>query len=155
MNNEIKFDTIAPVENMKEAIKEVFDVELDISGGWGYDNTTAVVVNSMDMPLEQFVHMFATIRANVEMNLVQDENEQYGGINANFEESKKFEIENKTFDVLTFKITAMKDKEYAKLIQEYKDGYGKEDFDITAHFKRREEVTITRSVDYWFLGLEE
>lgn len=153
--SEIKFHKVEIVENIREAINDVFEVDLDINGGWGYDNKTATVVNDLDVPLEQFVHMFATIRSTIEMNLLLEEDERFGGINANFEESKKFEVDNKTYDILTFKITAINEKEYAKFIKEYKDGYGKKEFDLEEHFKRREEKTLTRYVDFWFLGLKE
>lgn len=151
----VQFKSVEPVDSIREVIKDVFEVDLDIQGGWGYDNNTATFVNSLEIPLEQFVHMFATIRATIEMNLTLEQEDRFGGINANFEESKKFEIQNKTFDVLTFKVTAMKESVYADFIQEYKDGYGKKEFDLADHFKRREENTITRYVDYWFDGLKE
>ena len=43
----------------------------------------------------------------------------------------------------------MLESDYAKFIDEYKDGYGKEGFDIQDHFKRREEATLKREVVYW------
>jgi hypothetical protein len=155
MINKVEFEQIIPIENMKDELKEVFEVDMDISGGWGYDHNTAIVVHSLKSSLEQFVHTFASIRANIEMNLTLDEDSRYGGINVNFEESKKFEIENRVFDVLTFKITAMKEKDYAEFIAEYKENYGKKEFDMQEHFNRRKEATITRVVDFWFLGLDE
>ena len=155
MNN-IEFEQVEPIEDMRGAIKNAFDVDLDISGGWGYNNNSALDASNINMPLEQFVHMFATIRASIEMNLMmEDDNQRYAGINVNFKESKQFEISNKLYDVLTFKITAIKEKEYAEFIQEYKDNYGQKDFDLSDHFKKREESTISRVVDYWFYNLKE
>jgi hypothetical protein len=151
-----KYEFVEPVEDIRQVIKDVFDVDLHISGGWGYDNKTAVVAKDLNMPLDQFVHMFATIRATIEMNLmIKDENERMGGINVAHEDSKRFEIENKEYDVLTFKVTAMNEKKYAEFIQEYKDNYGKKDFDLNDHFKRREAATSLRVLDYWFYGLKE
>ena len=155
MNNMI-FEQVEAIDDMQEVIKNTFDVELNITGGWGYDNNTAVIANNIDMPTEQFVHMFATIRANIEMNLmVENSDERFSGINVNFEENKEFEIDKKVYQIFTFKITAMNEKIYAELIQEYKDNYGKKEFDLSAHFKRREQITISRVVDYWFYGLKE
>jgi len=151
----MEFEKVEPVENIRQVLQDVFEVDLNIEGGWGYDNNTATIVNNLDVPLDQFVHMYSTIRATIEMNLMLDEENRFGGINTNFEESKKFEIENKTYDVLTFKITAINEKMYAKFIKEYKDGYGKKEFDLSDHFKRREENTVSRYVDYWFVGLKE
>ena len=151
----MEFKPIEKVDSTKEVIEDVFGVKLDISGGWGYDNSSAVEVNSLDMPIDQFLNLFATVRANIEMNLTLEEDERYGGVNVTFQESKKFEINSKTYDIVTFKITAMNEKIYADFIKEYKEGYGKKEFDLADHFKRRKEKTITRVTDYWFYGLEE
>ena len=157
MTNEIsaKFDKLPAVDDIAGVIQDAFDVKLDISGGWGYDNNSALIVKAMDIPTDQFVHMFASMRATIEMNMILEEEARYAGVNANFVESKKFEINNMTYDILTFKITAMKEDVYAELIQEYKDNYGKKEFDMNDHFKRRNEATISREVDYWFVGLKE
>lgn len=153
MSNNIYFENLPGVDDLSGVIEDVFGVKLDISGGWGYDNNTAVIVNSLAVEIDQFLHMFASMRANVEMNLILEEEQRYGGINVSFEDSKKFEIDNKVYDVVTFKVTAMKEKTYADFIKEYKDNYGKKEFDLSGHFKRREENTISRTVDYWFYGL--
>jgi len=152
----MEFKQIEPVENISEVILDVFDVKLDISGGWGYSHKDAVIVNSLEMPIDQFLNMFATIRANIEMNLTLEEDERYGGINIHFVDGEQFTIEGKTFDHIRFEVTAMREKEYAKLIQEYKDNYGKNsDFDMDAHFQKRKELTIKLESDFWFKGLEE
>jgi hypothetical protein len=152
----ITFNQIEAVENLSEVLKETFDVDLNISGGWGYDNNSAVIVEHLDISIDQFLHMFATIRATIEMNLMQDEENRYGGINVTFLEGEQFEIENKIYDHITFEITAMNEKKYAEFIQEYKDNYGKnEAFDMDNHFKRRTQNNITLKSDYWFCGLEK
>lgn len=152
----MEFKQIEAVEHMSELLFEVFGVKLDVSGGWGYDHKNPVIVNSLDMPIDQFLNMFATMRANIEMNLTLEEDERYGGINVSFLDGEQFTIENKTFDHITFEISAMKEKEYAKLIQEYKDNYGKnDDFDMDGHFQKRKEATIKIVSDFWFDGLEE
>lgn len=155
--SDITFGTIDPVDNIQKVIQEVFGVNLDIQGDWGYEPNRAVIVRSLNMPIDQFLHMFATIRANIEMNMtIEDENERYGGIKVNFIDGKQIEIENKTYDMITFEITAMKEKTYADFIQEYKDNYGKnKDFDLNDHFERRIENTISVQADFWFSGLEK
>jgi hypothetical protein len=152
----MEFKQIEPVDEISKVIQDVFGVKLDISGGWGYSHKSPVIVNSLEMPIDQFLNMFATIRANIEMNLTLEEDERYGGINISFLEGEQFTVENQTFDHIRFEITAMPEQEYAKLIQEYKDNYGKNrDFDMDAHFKKRKELTIKIESDFWFQGLEE
>ncbi|MEA2017579.1 MAG: hypothetical protein U9N59_03945 [Campylobacterota bacterium] len=154
--NNIIFNQIEPVQNLSEVLKETFDVDLDISGGWGYSNKDAVTINSLDMPIDQFLHMFSSIRANIEMNIMQDEDTRYGGINLTFLQGEQFEIDNKTYDHITFEITAMLEKDYSKFIQEYKDNYGKnKNFDMGDHFQRRKEKSITIKSDFWFYGLDK
>jgi hypothetical protein len=152
----MEFKQIERVEDMSGLILEVFDVKLDISGGWGYDNKNPIVVNSLDMPIDQFLNLFANLRANIEMNLTLEEDERYGGINVHFLDGEQFSIENRTYDHITFEVTGMREKEYATIIQEYKDNYGKnENFDMDKHFKKRKELTIKLVSDFWFEGLEE
>lgn len=155
--NDITFGTIDRVENMQEVIQEVFGINLDIEGDWGYNPNRSVIVRSLDMPIDQFLHMFVTIRANIEMNMtIEDEKERYGGIKVNFIDGKQIELENKTYDMITFEINAMKESVYADFIQEYKDNYGKnKNFDLDDHFKRRAKNTISIQADFWFEGLEK
>lgn len=151
-----EFKQIEPVDDVSKVILDVFGVTLDISGGWGYDPKNPLIVNSLEMPIDQFLNMFATMRANIEMNLTLEEDDRYGGINVHFLEGEQFSIEQQAFDHVRFEVSAMREKEYATLIQEYKDNYGKnKNFDMDAHFQKRKEVTLTRVADFWFQGLEE
>lgn len=152
----MEFKQIESVDDISGLILEVFDVKLDISGGWGYDYKSPVVVNSLGTPIDQFLNLFASLRANIEMNMTLEEDDRYGGINVHFLDGEQFSIENRTYDHIRFEVTAMKEKEYAKVIQEYKDNYRKnEDFDMDKHFKKREELTIKLIGDFWFEGLEK
>jgi hypothetical protein len=152
----MEFKHIEPVEDMPKIIFDVFGVKLDICGGWGYSHKDPLIVNSPTMPIDQFLNMFATIRATIEMNLTLEKEDRYGGINVHFLEGEQFTIENQTFDHIRFETTAMKEKEYATLIQEYKDNYGKnENFDMDAHFQKRKVLTIKVESDFWIKGLEE
>ena len=152
----MKFKQITPVDDMSRLILEVFDVKLDISGGWGYDYKNPIIVNSLDTSIDQFLNLFASLRANIEMNMTLEEDERYGGINVHFLDGEQFSIENRTYDHVRFEVTAMREKDYAKVIKEYKDNYGKnENFDMNKHFKKREELTIKLIADFWFEGLEE
>ncbi len=155
-NNFVKFENLPAVDDIAGVIKDIFNVDLDVLGGWGYDNNSAVIVKSLYMPIDQFLYMFASIRANIQMNMTLEKEESYGGINCTFIDGKQVEIEDKVYDMITFEITAMKESTYTNFIQEYKDNYGKnKDFDLSDHFKRRNENTITIQSDFWFDGLEK
>ena len=145
------FKELEKVENIKEVVKNLFDVELDISGGWGYDDESAVTINTLDVPLGQFMNLFATLRANLEMNFDKSPDERYGGINLSLQEEKNVEKNAKRYSVATFEISAMNEKRYAEFIKEYKENYGKKTFDLNDHFSRRKEATMTRVSEYWFV----
>jgi len=72
--------------------------------------------------------------------------DRFGGINLK-EISRNREDE---YEVVEYAIEAIKEDIYAKLIDEYKDGYGKDDFDMDAHFKKREEATFRRVEKFYF-----
>lgn len=149
-DNSVDFEKLPAVDDISGVIEDIFSVKLDIKGGWGYDNNSALEVQSLNIPAEQFFHTFASMRANIEMNLTLEEKERYGGINLTFLEHKEFIIENISYDIVTFKINAMKEEKYKQFIQEYKDNYGKKEFDLSKHFKQREKNTIELKSDYWF-----
>lgn len=148
---EAVFKEVEKVKNIKKVVKNLFDVELDISGGWGYDVESAVIINSLDVPIGQFMNLFATLRSNVEMNFDKSSDERYGGINLSLKEEKRIEKNGNRYNIATFEISAMNEKRYAEFIKEYKENYGKKAFDLNSHFGRRKEATLTRMVEFWFL----
>lgn len=151
MTNSVDFDKLTPVDDISGVLEDVFGLKLDVYGGWGYDNNSVLKVRNINIPKKQFFHTFASMRANIEMNLILDEDQRYGGINVSEIQNSELKVDNKTYEVVTFKITAMKEKKYNDFIQEYKDNYGKDDFDIAKHFKDREENTIEINQDFWFV----
>ena len=137
-------------DDLKQIIKAAFDTDLDIKGSWGYTQETATTILSSPAPLAQFEHMFASMRAYVEMNMTREKEDRYGSINLNEIAREQVILDAQIYDKVTYKITAMKEDIYATFIAEYKEGYGKEEFDISKHFKQREEATLTREVTHWY-----
>ncbi len=131
---------------IKQIIKESFGVELDISGDWGHTKGTALIVHNLKGKEEDFFPIFASMRANYELNLLKDEDEKYAGINPAVKNIDKVD----GYQKITFTIQAIKKSIYNELINEYKQGYGKKDFDIGAHFKKRKEATEVFEQVCWF-----
>ena len=145
-----QFENLKSNNDLKEIINAAFDTDLNISGSWGYTQELSTIIHSVDTPLVQFEHIFASMRAYVEMSMTQEKKVRYGSINLN-EISREQMINNSlTYDIVTYRLTAMKEDVYADFINEYKEGYGKDDFNLTEHFKRREDATLTREVKHWF-----
>ena len=145
------FQPIISSDPIKDIIKSAFDMEVDISGGWGYDSKNATIIHATNnLPIEQFEHILATMRAYIEMNMTLSEKERYGSINPKeIDRVQMSEFDENLFKV-TYEVSAMKEDIYADFINAYKKGYGTKEFDMDAHFKRRKEATLHRTVEHWF-----
>ena len=148
----ITFKKLQDEDNIKKLIKSIFDTDLDLSGSWGYTQENATIINTLPkgMPLAQLQHMVTSIRAHLEMNITQKEDNRYGGINANEKTREENITDGKTFSKVSYEITAMKEDLYTVFIKEYKENYGKEEFDLNEHFKRRSNATLTQEVIHYF-----
>jgi len=146
------FTPLPTSNDIHEIIQATFDTDLAVAGSWGYtkENPTIIEATPEGMPLAQLQHMLTTIRAQLEMNLTQEQKNRYGGINANERTREESRSENTLYEKVTYEVTAMKEDLYTAIIKEYKEGYGKEDFDLNTHFKKRKEATLTRVVDHYF-----
>jgi len=146
------FKTLQENTNIRDLIKTTFDADLALAGGWGYTKETATVIEALPegMSLSQLEHMVTTIRAHLEMNITQEKEERYGAINANEREREESSSGEGIFNTITYEVTGIKEERFNAFIKEYKEGYGKEDFDLNAHFKRRLEATLTREVVHYF-----
>ncbi|BAF71019.1 hypothetical protein [Sulfurovum sp. NBC37-1] len=146
------FKKVQKTADIRELIRSTFDVDLPLTGSWGYTEEEATIVEALPegMPLLQLEHVFASIRAHLEMNITQEPENRYGGINLHEKEREQSKKEKSIFDKVTYEITAIKEDLYNAFIKEYKEGYGKEGFDLNDHFKRRKEATLTREVTHYF-----
>jgi hypothetical protein len=148
----VTFNTLQENTNIQDLIKTTFDADLPISGDWGYSKEKASIIEALPqgMPLPQLEHMIITIRAHLEMNITQEEENRYGAINANEIAREESQNDGCIYDKVTYEVTAIKEDLFKQFIQEYKEGYEKEGFDLNEHFKRRKEATLTREVVHYF-----
>ena len=148
----VEFKNIKDEQNIKETIESLFSVELSISGGWGYSLENASIIEAFrdGMPLNQLENMLISMRVNLEMNITQEKDNRYSGINANEISRQRVTSEELIYDKVNYEISAIKEDLYTKFMKEYKVGYGKESFNITEHFKKRKEATLIREVIYYF-----
>ena len=146
------FEHLQKNSDIQALIKTTFDADLPIAGDWGYTKEEATTIKALPegMTLSQLEHMLTSIRAHLEMNITQEKAHRYGGINANETAREQIKNNKATFDKVTYKITAIQEDLYNAFIKEYKEGYGKETFDLNAHFQKREESTLTREVIHYF-----
>ncbi len=146
------FKQIPSSEPIAEVIKSAFDTILPVEGAWGYNKDEATIFNDnpQKLPIEQLEHMLISMRAYLEMNMTLPKEARYGSINVN-EKARETETEDQhIYHKVVYEISAMKEEDYERFIEAYKEGYGKEGFDVDAHFKQRKEATLLRTVTYWF-----
>ncbi len=138
--------------NIQELIKATFDADLALAGDWGYTKEKPTIIEAIPegIPLSQREHMITSIRAHLEMNITQEPENRYGGINVNERAREESRSKEGIYNKVTYEITAMQEDLYTTFIKEYKEGYGQEDFDLNKHFKRRKEATLTREVVHYF-----
>lgn len=148
----ITFNTLQKNTNIQDLIKETFDVDLPLSGDWGYSKEGASIINALPkgMPILQLEHTITSIRAHLEMNITQEEEKRYAGINTNEKSREVMNTDTGIFDKITYEITAIKEDLYKTFIKEYKEGYENKTLDLSDHFKRRKKATLTREVTHYF-----
>ena len=146
----VTFEPLMNDDDIKEVIKTAFDADLAISGAWGYTKELATIIQDTEVPLAQIEHMLASMRSYIEMNMTLPPKERYGSINLNEIQREQIHDGHQVYDKVTYEITAMKEELYTAFINEYKEGLGKEGFDITEHFNQRKKATIIRNEEYWF-----
>ena len=144
------FEQLKSGDDIREVIKTAFDADLSISGAWGYSQKEATVIEASAVPLTQLEHMLASMRTYIEMNMTLSQEERYGSINLNEIQREQISDGDLIYDKVTYEITAMKEAHYTAFINEYKEGLGKEGFDITEHFNQRKKATISRYEAIWF-----
>ncbi len=142
----IKFPRVSNENNLKEMINRVFEAELDVDGDWGYQQENATIIYSSTIPKKQLQHHLAYMRVYLEMNITQEVNSRYAGIDLIELDREKLG----EFEKVKYKVTAILEKDYHKFIDEYKNGYEKDDFDLNEHFARRKDATLNREIVHWF-----
>ncbi|MCB4747309.1 MAG: hypothetical protein LGB54_01750 [Sulfurovum sp.] len=146
------FKQFSSKEPISSLIKATFDIDLPVSGRWGYTQALATIINTglENTPLHQLQHMIASMRTYLEMNITLPKEERYSSINLNEKKREIWQKEKKTYHKVTYEISAIKEDIYATFIDEYKEGYGEESFDIVSHFQQRKEMTLIRIKPHWF-----
>lgn len=144
------FETVQSEGRIDEMIESVFSMKLSVGGDWGYEQSSATIIYASELPLPQLEHTLASMRAHLEMSLMPGKEERYGSINLNESGREAYREKGKLFHRVRYDLTAMKETLYNHFVNEYKEGYGKDDFDMAEHFRRRKEATLERSVEQWF-----
>jgi len=147
----VNFSKVSIDGEIKEIVKSLFDMDLEISGGWGYSiQEASIILDDKSMPIKQREHIIASMRSYIEMNITQDKDSRYAGINLQERSREEIIKDDEIYHKITYTITAILESRYKELMKEYKEGYETKEFDMVKHFEDRKESTLTRVEDYWF-----
>jgi len=143
-----EFKEIEAEEDLQNFINVVFNADLNVSGAWGYSKAISTIIEKKgnENSIAQIEFTLATMRAYLEMNMTLEEDERYGAINLN----ELSRVTDGDYEKVIYEISAIRELEYKKFIDEYKENSENPDFNMTEHFNRRKEATIKREVVYWF-----
>lgn len=159
---QIKFYSLPSDQAPKEVLGADFPrlVSLPISGGWGYDQETACIIERGDksqgswppVDITGVERVFIEHRLYEELIVFRPPGSRYSGIKWDITFQKLMVISGRRYDVLTVEVSALPEREFEKLKAEYEgpDGISSSDFDIVAHMKRHEALTHTAIREYWF-----
>jgi predicted small secreted protein len=142
----VEFKKINSQDEITKIINSAFGVDIEISGSWGYSQDDFSDISKIKKDIKSTQNMISTMRANIEMNMTLSEDERYGSINLHEISSKKDGL----FEKIEYEISAMKESDYKVFIQDYKDNFDNNNFDLEGHFNKRKKATIKRKVIHWF-----
>lgn len=159
-------DIQPPHISSKESPREILSTDfislggdLPIKGGWGYTLDDAVIIDKNDSVVPKgpfngigYEYVFVEKRIYEELIIFRPKNERYSGIKWNLLQQKLIKHNDRRYDVLTFEVTALPDKDWEELKTEW-DGLNRDnfpEFDVDAHRKKKEFLTIHYVTEYWF-----
>jgi hypothetical protein len=162
----IPIDIQPPRIRSKEPPREILAAdfkslgELPIQGGWGYTLDDAVIIDNKDPVAPKGMafdgvgleYIFVEKRIYEELIIFRQVNDRYSGIRWNLLRQKLTSHNERSYDVLTFEVTALPDKDYEELKAEWEgsNGYGSPGFDTPRHTKKRDSKTIRYVTEYYF-----
>lgn len=134
--------------------------ELPIRGGWGYTKEDAVIIDKNDpvvpkgLPFDGHTieYIFVEKRIYEELIIFQPEEHRCSGIEWQLVQQQLQEIDARTYDVLTFAVTAFPDKDWEELRAEWEGANTavSDHFNFEAHQQKREARQLRYVTDYWF-----
>ena len=141
-------------------LKNSFKLDLPISGGWGYGIEDCVIIDRADPTVDQSLqfngtsieYAFIEKRIYAELIVFQQRGNQFSGISWDLTTQMVQEIENRKFDVLNFRVSALPDRdwEFLKADWERNNSYLDNEEGKGLHLKEREQRTCFYNTQYCF-----
>lgn len=158
----IDFFELKTRETPREIIEADFPSvgKLPLSGGWGYNMATACVIDMYDACVDPKVpfngvaieYLFAEKRLFEELIVFRPKGQQYCNIDKRRILQRLDSVDDRTYDVLVFEVTAFlkKDFDFLKEIYEGPNGVINQDFDHKSHDALHQSLMRSGTREYWF-----
>lgn len=150
----------------KESPREILETDfprlgpLPIKGGWGYNQSTACVIDRGDPTVDHDVpfdgvaieRIFAEYRLYEELIIFRPRGQKYSGIQHTISNQRLLEIEGRRYDVLTFQVAAFPEADFNRLKSTYEgpNGFRNPSFDAHAHEELHKSLMHAGNREYWF-----
>ena len=116
-------------ESPRQIIFEDFKIDLPITGGWGYDLSSACVIDKADptvnpnMPFDGvgIEYIFVEKRIYEEMIIFRQSHEKYSGIRWDLETQELISQSSRQYDKLVFNITGFSDVVWDELTSRFEE----------------------------------
>ena len=141
-------------------LKNSIDLDLPISGGWGYSMDDCVIINKADPIVEQGLpfdgvqieYTFVEKRIYAELIVFRPSEDRFTGIHWECSSQLLKEINDRKFDVLNFRVSAFTDRdwEFLKADWEENDAYVDNEEGRERHLQERLLRTCFYDTEYWF-----
>jgi len=156
----IKAPEIQSDESPREIIGQDFQSvgDLPIKGGWGYSEEDAVIIDKNDpiWPQEggkdffSIEQIFVEKRIYEELIIFRDPNDRYLGITWDILKQELMKSNEKTYDVLTFEVKALRSVDWEMLKTEWDKNSSSASFDRKSHLEKHEQLTVSYVTKYFF-----
>ena len=141
-------------------LKNSINLDLPISGGWGYSIEDCVVINKDALPSNRSVpldvtsieYTFVEKRIYAELIVFRNPIERFSGIEWDLTSQQVQEHDQKTFDVLNFKVVAFSDKDWDFLKADWQrnDSFEGNEDGKKLHEEERQKRMCFYQTQYWF-----
>ncbi len=157
----IEVKNLPHTETPRKVMRNIFTSidEFPISGGWGYSMEDAVAIDKDDPIVDKVLpfngveieYIFARYRTYLELITQRDKDDRFSGIELQLITQELRNGDNgKKYDKLIMEVTALKDRDFEELKEDWENNSYKEDFDLEGHNKRREEKLVHIQREFWF-----
>jgi len=141
-------------------LKNSSDLDLPISGGWGYSAEDCVVIDKNDPTIDPGAHfnpvsveyVFFEKRVYAELIVFRPREDRFSGINWELKTQSLRAIDGHKMDVLKFRVTAFTDLDWEYLKNEWETnlGYVDDEEGKESHKKERHLRTRFYDTECWF-----